>query len=216
MSSICFLPYSFCKVKYSYVLHHGDCMTATSLSKISQGMLWGLYCVISSSITQMMRQNCTLANDPKLRWLSCPSPGKGWRNQTLENLENLLEFSKSTVLHQAGLPTGKWLAGQQPCWRGPGVVMDIELNISQQCVLIANKAKCMQGCLGAWLAGQDSYHQPPPGAGEAKSGILCPGFCSSEKLKRVQHKATQMVQGLEHRTLDIWGCLVWGREGRVI
>lgn len=54
---------------------------------------------------------------------------------------------------------------------------------------------------GIWLAGQGSYHLPPRDAGEAKNGILYPGFCpphSGVILRnwRVQHKAKQMVYGL--------------------
>jgi len=58
-------------------------------------------------MTWMIRQNCILANDPKLGELACPPAGKGWRKQTFDNLENLLGFSKQTVLHWAGLPTGQ-------------------------------------------------------------------------------------------------------------
>lgn len=58
------------------------------------------------------------------------------------------------------------MAEQQPCYTGPGVVINIELNMSQQCVLIANKPKPMQ------LAGQDSYYPPPLGTGESRYGTL--------------------------------------------
>lgn len=46
------------KKKSSYVLHHEYCMTATSLSKIHQGLLWGLDCLMFSSRTHTELEPC--------------------------------------------------------------------------------------------------------------------------------------------------------------
>lgn len=99
----------------------------------------------------------------QLMWLACPPVGKGWRSHTLEKMENFLEFNNWTILQQAGLPSGKWLAEQQPCWRGPGHGGGQSGGHWVECeptVCLSHiKQNAHRATLGeTWLAGQDSYY----------------------------------------------------------
>lgn len=42
--------------------------------------------------------------------------------------------------------------GEQLCWRGPGVLADRELSISQHCALPAKTANNILGCVTRWIA----------------------------------------------------------------
>mgnify|MGYP001860095652 CR=1 FL=1 len=57
-----------------------------------------------------------------------------------------------------------------------GVMVDEKLDMSQQCVLAAQKTNCILGCFRKGVASRESEVIVPLSSCEAPSGILCPGL----------------------------------------
>jgi len=123
-----------------------------------------------------------------------------------------------------------------PTEKDLGVLGDEKLDISHQCVLVAQKASCVLGCIKRSVASR------------AREGILplCPALVrhprescvqlwspqhkkDMELLEQVRSRATKMIRGLEHLSYEdrlrelrllslekkrLWGDLRGARKGR--
>ncbi|KAK4829364.1 hypothetical protein QYF61_003291 [Mycteria americana] len=55
--------------------------------------------------------------------------------------------NKCQILHLGWIWVRRGVAGEQPCRKGPGVLVDSRLNTSQQCALAAKRANHILGCI---------------------------------------------------------------------
>ena len=88
-----------------------------------------------------------------------------------------------------------------------GVLVDEKMNVSQQCVLTAQKTNCILGCIKRCVASRERE-------GVAPSALVRPHlkYCvqawgpqyrkDMELLERVQRRATKMIRGLERLSYE--------------
>ncbi|KFW04595.1 hypothetical protein N326_12995, partial [Eurypyga helias] len=130
---------------------------------------------------------------------------------------NLMEFNKAKckVLHLGwGNPKHKYRLGGE--WiessseeKDLGVLVDKNLNMSRQCVLAAERANRILGCIQRSVASRPREGILPLYSALVRPHLECcvqlwsPQYQKDiDHFKRVQRRATKMIRGLEHLSYD--------------
>ncbi|KAK4817609.1 hypothetical protein QYF61_020404, partial [Mycteria americana] len=122
----------------------------------------------------------------------------------------LSKFADDTKLSGAvDLPEG-WDAIQRDLEKeGLGVLTDEKLDVSQQCVLAAQKANCILGCIKSSVASRSREVILPLCSALVRPPLQCCVQLWSpqprkdmELLEQVQRRATKTIRGLEHLSYE--------------
>jgi len=115
----------------------------------------------------------------------------------------------------------EWLEGS-PEEKGLGVSVGERLNMSWQCVLTAQMASCILGCIKRSLTSRLMKLFLPLYPALMRPQLYCIQFWGPQHKKNigllecVQKRATKMIRGLEHlpcRDRLSWGSSTWRRGG---
>ncbi|GAB0187679.1 hypothetical protein GRJ2_001233200 [Grus japonensis] len=105
-----------------------------------------------------------------------------------------------------------------PAENNLGVLMDKEPNMTRQCVLAAQKANCILGCIKRSVTSRSREVILPLYSALTNIQLWSPQYKTDmELLEQVQRRATKMIRGLEHLSyedrLRELGSFSLGREG---
>ncbi|CAM5107964.1 unnamed protein product [Eretmochelys imbricata] len=134
-----------------------------------------------------------------------------WAKRNLMRFNNdkcrVLHLGRKNPMHRYKLGT-KWL-GSSSAEKDLGATVDKKLDMSQQCALVAKKAKGILGCISRGIASRLRDVIVPLYSTLVRPHLeYCIQFWAPhykkdvEKLESVQGRATKMIRGLEHMTYE--------------